>query len=299
MSARVGVAGLGLMGSGIASRMEQRGNLVGVYNRTQSKARAFAKSAFIAKFPMELAGKCDYVITCVTNFGALSDLLFKKGEGLADCDRKGLIVIDCSTILPEQSEYCAKALRAKGIEMLGSPVMGGPAAAASGELVAIVSGKRAIYTKALKVLKIMGKQVFYAGNSDGQANAIKLALNLNIALIAGALSEAITLMKGYGADPSLFLKVLNTTYFRTGMSEKKGPKMVKGDFEPSFHLKNMLKDVELACDLARSAEITIPLTNQAAQLYRAANNSGYSELDYTALCGFLQQVNGISKWKTR
>jgi 3-hydroxyisobutyrate dehydrogenase len=213
--------------------------------------------------------------------------------------KENLIVIDCSTILPTQSEYCARELRSNKIEMLGVPVMGGPAAASSGQLVPIASGKKGVFSKALKILEILGKPVFYAGSKDGQANAIKLGLNLNIALIAGALSEAITLMKGCGADPMLFLKVLNSTYFRTGMSEKKGPKMAKGDFTPSFHLRNMLKDVELATIMAQSFGLTIPLTSQAAQLFRAANNSGYSKLDYTAICGFIQQINGLGKWKSK
>ena len=284
------------MGSGIASRLSDRGVLAGVYNRSPSRARPFRKLA--VKTPAALANRCDFLVTCVTNAGALESVLFGKG-GIVDTSSQNLVVIDCSTILPSQSANCAERLRASGVEMLGSPVMGGPAAAASGGLVPIVAGKKKVFSKALRVLETMGKPVFYAGQKDGSANAIKLALNLNIALIAGALSEAITLVRAYGAEPELFLKVLNSTYFKTGMSENKGPKMIRGDFEPSFHLKNMLKDVELATTLAQSTGVAVPLTSQAGQLYRAANNSGFSDLDYTSICGFLQELNGMGKWKKR
>jgi 3-hydroxyisobutyrate dehydrogenase len=298
LKANVGVAGLGLMGSGIASRLGSIGRLASVYNRNAIKMRPFKHvGAYLATSPKEIANRCDFLVTCVTDFDALRSVLFNERNGVITARNDHLVVLDCSTILPWQSEHCARKLRENGIEMLGSPVMGGPAAAASGELVPIVAGKKKIFSKAIKILEIFGKPVFYAGERDGQANAIKLALNLNIALIAGALSEAITLVRSYGADPLLFLKVLNSTYFKTGMSDRKGPKMVKNDFSPSFHLRNMLKDVELATALAQSTGIAIPLTTQAALMYRAANNSGFSEMDYTAICGFLQKINGLGKWK--
>jgi 3-hydroxyisobutyrate dehydrogenase len=71
--------------------------------------------------------------------------------------------------------------------------------------------------------------------------------------------------------------------------------MIKSDFSPSFHLKNMLKDLELAMDTAQSAGITLPQTALAAQIFRAANNSGFSDQDYTSIYGFLARINGMEK----
>jgi 3-hydroxyisobutyrate dehydrogenase-like beta-hydroxyacid dehydrogenase len=69
--------------------------------------------------------------------------------------------------------------------------------------------------------------------------------------------------------------------------------MAAGDSEPSFHLKNMLKDLELAAGTALVEKITLPQTTLAQQIFRAANNSGYSEMDYTAVCAFLERINGL------
>jgi 3-hydroxyisobutyrate dehydrogenase len=179
--------------------------------------------------------------------------------------------------------------------MLGMPVMGGPSLAETGELVPMVSGSKQAFDKVKSVIEQLGRPVFYVGEKDGAANVIKLALNLNIALIASALSEGITLTRGSGVDPLLFVQVLNSTYFKTGLSEKKGPKMVSGDFEPTFHLKNMLKDLELAASTAHAQKIALPQTALAQQIYRAANNSGLSERDYTAICTFLARINGMEK----
>ncbi|MGI0025580.1 MAG: NAD(P)-dependent oxidoreductase, partial [Nitrososphaera sp.] len=210
-------------------------------------------------------------------------------------ENRNLVLADASTISPSQSSQCARSLRRTGIEMLGMPVMGGPALAESGELVPMVAGNRGAYDKVRTVIEQLGKPVFYIGATDGAANAIKLALNLNIALIASAVSEGITLVRSSGIDPSLFIQVLNSTYFRTGLSEKKGPKMVSGDFQPTFHLKNMLKDLELAAGTAQELKISLPQTLLAQQIFRAANNSGFSEMDYTSICAFLAKINGMDK----
>jgi 3-hydroxyisobutyrate dehydrogenase len=288
---KVSIAGLGLMGSGIAKRLVDSRHIVSVYNRTRSKADQFSNKTTIALSPRELAKDCDLLITVVTDFDAVKDILFGT-KGVIESGNHNLVVANASTISPSQSEYCAQRLRNAGIEMLGIPVMGGPAAAETGELIPIVSGNKQAFEKVRQVIENLGR-IFYVGEKDGSANTVKLALNLNIALIASGLSEGITLVKRAGIDPSIFIEILNSTYFKTGLSERKGPKMVKNDFSPTFHLKNMLKDLELATSTAQGTGITIPQTALAQQIFRAANNMGFSDQDYTSICAFLAKINGF------
>jgi len=290
---RIGVAGLGLMGSGITARLISTGHKVSVYNRSIEKADRFSNSAKVVSSPKELADNCDLVITVVTNFAAVNEVLLGNG-GIVESTNHHVIVADASTISPLQSEHCAKELRMAGVDMLSMPVMGGPAAAETGELVPMVSGSKQAFEKTRHVIEKLGK-TFYVGERDGSANAIKLALNLNIALVASAVSEGITLARGTGVDPSIFVEILNSTYFKTGLSEKKGPKMVNNDYSTTFYLKNMLKDLELANDTAQAVGITLPQTALAQQIFRAANNSGYSDQDYTSVCAFLAKINGMEK----
>ena len=288
---KIGIAGLGLMGSGITKRLINSGHLVSIYNRTHSKAQHFSNEATVALSPRELAEGCDLLITVVTDFDAVKDILFGT-KGVVESGNHNLVVADASTISPSQSEQCAQRLRISGIEMLGIPVMGGPAAAEAGNLVPIVSGNRHAFGKVRQAIETLGR-TFYVGERDGSANTIKLALNLNIALIASALSEGITLVKRAGIDPLIFIEILNSTYFKTSLSEKKGPKMVQSDFSPTFHLKNMLKDLELATSTAQGTGITLPQTALAQQIFRAANNMGFSDQDYTSICAFLTKINGL------
>src|SRR5574338_938581 len=125
---RVGIAGLGLMGSGIANRLLQAGFQLSVYNRSPSKAAQFRSRATICETPAALAKSCEIVVTVVTDFDALQQILLGP-DGVVGGAGKGMVLADVSTISPGQSAYCASLLRSKGIEMLGMPVMGGPAAA--------------------------------------------------------------------------------------------------------------------------------------------------------------------------
>jgi 3-hydroxyisobutyrate dehydrogenase len=288
---KVSIAGLGLMGSGITKRLIDSEHMVSVYNRTRSKADQFSNKAIVALSPRELAEDCDLLITVVTDFDAVKDILFGT-KGVIESGNHNLVVANSSTISPSQSEHCAQRLRTAGIEMLGTPVMGGPAAAETGELIPIVSGNRQAFEKVRQVIEKLGR-IFYVGEKDGSANTVKLALNLNIALIASGLSEGITLVRRAGIDPSIFIEILNSTYFKTGLSERKGPKMVKNDFSPTFHLKNMLKDLELATSAAQGTGVTLPQTALAQQIFRAANNMGFSDQDYTSICAFLAKINGL------
>ena len=291
---KVGVIGLGMMGSRMAIRLLNTGHQISVYNRDMVKARSFAKisGVTILKTPRDVALNCDFILICITDFDALKDVCFGK-NGIVAAHRKQLIIANSSTISPEQSKYCAERLRQKEIDLIGMPVMGGPAAAEKGEIVPIVSGPKAAFLKIKPIIDKLAKSVFYIGEDAGWANVVKLALNLNIALIAGALSEGIILVKAADIKPEIFIEILNATYFATGLSRNKGPKMVKNDFEPSFYLKNMLKDLELTTSTSQSIGISLPLTSVAQQIYRTANNMGYSELDYTALTAFMATTNGL------
>ncbi|MGI0025336.1 MAG: NAD(P)-dependent oxidoreductase, partial [Nitrososphaera sp.] len=123
---RIGMAGLGLMGSGMAARLIGTGNRITVYNRSRARAERFSGTADVASSPKELADGCDFVIVAVTDFYAVQEVLLGD-NGIIRSENRNLVLADASTISPSQSSQCARSLRRTGIEMLGMPVMGGPA----------------------------------------------------------------------------------------------------------------------------------------------------------------------------
>ena len=292
----IGIIGTGLMGSAIAERLIERGFTVYVHNRTKQRSDALVRKGGISiGNPSDLGKKCNYVIISVTDGNAVKEILFGN-NGLIYSNNNQLSIIDTSTVLPEDSIYCANLMKRKGYAMIQAPIMGGPDATRKGDVISIVSGDKKIMEKCRRILTNFSKKIFYAGHRDGAANYLKLGLNLNIALIAISLSESIIFIKKSKIDPTIFLDILNSTYFKTGLSEVKGPKMIRNNFEPKFFLKNMLKDVQLLNECAKRNNASLSFSSLAEQYFRMAANRGYSELDYTAILKLFGEFNNLKSY---
>ena len=292
----IGIIGTGLMGSAIAERLIERGFTVFVHNRTKQRSDSLVRKGGIRiGNPLELGKKCNYVIISVTDGNAVKEILFGN-NGLIYSNNNQLSIIDTSTVLPEDSIYCANLTKRKGYAMIQAPIMGGPDATRKGDVISIVSGDKKTMEKCRRILTNFSKKIFYAGHRDGAANYLKLGLNLNIALIAISLSESIIFIKKSKTNPTVFLNILNSTYFKTGLSEIKGPKMIRNNFEPKFFLKNMLKDVQLLNECAKRNNASLSFSSLAEQYFRMAANRGYSELDYTAILKLFGEFNNLKSY---
>jgi 3-hydroxyisobutyrate dehydrogenase len=292
---KVGIVGTGLMGSQIAERLLEIGYEVFVYNRNKNKARSLIKKGGIwATSSREIGERCKLVILSL-RAGAATKEVCLGSDGLLNYSKGDLVVGNLSTISPTESAEIAQIMKGRKIHFFQMPVMGGPDLARKGELIAILSGEKGCVDRNMKIIRDIARTVFYVGKTDGLANYIKLALNLNIAMIGIALSESLIYIRKAGLDPNIFVEILNSTYFKTSLSEKKGPKMVKNNFEPRFHLRNMLKDLQLLKDSVSTLGISLPFSNLSEEIFSAANKSGYSELDYTAILAFLQDLNRKAK----
>ena len=272
----VGIVGLGMLGPSIAERLLSQGIKINTYNRDKAKLKIFENmGAKTFEDVCSLANESDYIITCVTNFESLKDVFFNR-KGVIHSNNEQLIIADCSTIGPDQSTYCSKLLKEKkGITMLSAPVMGGPSDAKNGQLIAMISGDKKSFKNMHNIFNKISKHVFYLGKNNGIANSVKLALNLNIAIISLALSEGIILAKHSGINPEIYLKIFNLTKLKNGISENKGQKILTEDYTPSFFLKNMLKDLNLVMEISQSLQISLPVTRLSCKLFQAANNYTY------------------------
>ena len=221
---------------------------------------------------------------------AVKQVAFEK-NGIVEGNHEGLVVADMSTVNSLESKKISQQFKKYGINKLDIPVMGGPNVAISGNLVMMASGDKESYEKFKMIFETIASTVFYLGES-GTAHSIKLAMNLQIAMLAIALSEGITLARGAGVDPEIFLKVLNSTYFKTGMSQNKAFKMIKDEFNPTFTLKNLKKDLHTINQTSDALGILLPMSLKAEEIYNDAIKNGFGNLDYT---GILAHIKEISK----
>jgi len=150
-----------------------------------------------ANLPKEIGDACDIVIICVKDYQAVSEVSFSSG-GLTETKNSDLIVVQCSTISPEESSSMADLYSKKHIRMLSVPMLGGITAAERGEIPLVCAGDKITYDTALPVLKDLSNQIFYVGSNHRIASVLKLALNINIALISLALAEVWYLLEEPG-----------------------------------------------------------------------------------------------------
>ena len=287
---KIGLVGTGMLGEAVGLHLMKSGHSLVAYNRTKSKTSNLEKNgAIISDTPKHVAESSELVITCVKDADAVDDVLFAQ-DGIIAGNHDGLVVAEMSTINPSNAMQNSKRLGEEGINSLEIPVMGGPNVAIDGELVLMASGDKNIFDKYKQVFDTIANKTFFLGKS-GSAHSIKIAMNLQISLLALALSEGITLTKKAGFDPEKFLEILNSTYFKTGMSENKAHKMIRDEFEPTFTLKNLKKDLGIITDTAKDFGAVLPMAERANKIYADAVEAGFGEIDYTGILAYIKKLS--------
>ena len=287
---KIGLIGTGMLGEAVGLHLLKSGFSLCVYNRTKSKTKSLEENgAIISDTPKHLAQSSELIITCVKDGDAAKQILFGQ-DGIVAGKHDGLAVAEMSTISPNSAIQNSKRLNEEKISSLETPVMGGPNVAIDGKLVLMASGDRDVFDKYKQVFDTIANKTFFLGKS-GSAHSIKIAMNLQISLLALALAEGITLTKKAGFDPEKFLEILNSTYFKTGMSENKAHKMIRNEFEPTFTLKNLKKDLEIITAAAKDFGAVLPMAERANEIYAEAVEAGFGEIDYTGILAYIKKLS--------
>jgi len=286
---KIGLIGTGMLGNAVGLHLLESGHELIVYNRTKEKTSELKNhGAKVVDFPKDVASLSELVIICVKDAAAVKEVSFGH-DGIVQWNHENLVVADMSTINPNETKKISKQFKESGITLLEIPVMGGPNVAIKGGLVLMASGNEEVFNRHKKVFETIAKQIFFLGQS-GVAHSVKLVMNIQIAMLALAISEGITLARASSIDPETFLKILNSTYFKTGMSENKAYKMINDKFEPTFTLNNLKKDLNTINEAAKSFGVTLPMSIRAEEIYQKAVENGFGDLDYTGILAYLKQA---------
>ncbi len=290
---RLGFIGLGKMGSALAIRAVQSGyNVIG-YNRTRSKLEELKDRIDVAPHINDVCEGSDIILVSVTDDAADEDVTLGN-HGISDYIKPNKLIIDLSTISPMESRYINEKLKRKGVHRIEVPVIGGPSKAMRGELIALVGGERERYEEQMDLIRTFAHRTFYIGDI-GSAQTIKLAFNLLVAGYAEILGESLAMVKKGDIDPRLFINVLNVSTYKTEFSETKGVKMVAENYEPTFYLKHMKKDLGLLNKVANEYNIYMPIMSALWTAYTGAVNQDLGDEDFSAIFQYLQKVNNIKK----
>jgi 3-hydroxyisobutyrate dehydrogenase-like beta-hydroxyacid dehydrogenase len=258
---RIGFAGLGLMGEGMAKNFHSKGYPLTVWNRTAERANALvAAGAGRAATPRALAEAADVVVTCVADPVALEHVALGEGGLLAGA-RPGTVWIDTSTIGAAASVRMAGFAVERGLRYLEAPVTGSKLGAQNGTLVVMTGGPRELHHACEPVIGAFAAKIIYCGEV-GAASIVKLVGNTIISFMLEGLAEGATLAQRAGVSLETVLEVVQASGFASPYWGFKGGAMLRRDFETHFSLDLLHKDQALM--LAEAGSRSVPLPGLAA-----------------------------------
>ena len=285
---RVGFIGLGNMGLPMASNLLKAGIEINAFDLSTDALRKAEDLGMITKTSvLEVLEDIDALITMLPNNVAVENIFLK--ENLLAEINKNVIIIESSTISPQVSKNVSKKAADMDIAMLDAPVSGGVKGAELGTLTFIVGGNDDHLKKVTPLFEIMGDKTFYAGRS-GSGQIAKLCNNMLLAIHMCGTAKTIAMGVNNGLDPTILSEIMKNSSGGNWSLEKYNPfpgvmKEVpaSNDYSGGFLNSLMLKDLNLAEELATQSESNTPLGKLAKEIYEELNNQGFENLDFSSV----------------
>ncbi|MBM3573670.1 MAG: NAD(P)-dependent oxidoreductase [Alphaproteobacteria bacterium] len=282
--------GLGVMGYPMAGHLARAGHRMTVYNRTDTKAEAWAKEhkGKSAKTPAEAAKGADIVLACVGNDDDLRSVVYGDNGAFAGM-AKNSIFVDHTTASAEVAREIEAAGAKLGIGALDAPVSGGQAGAQNGKLTIMVGGTAATYAKAEAVMACYARAVTHMGES-GAGQLTKMVNQICIAGLVQGLAEGLNFAMRAGLDAKRVVDVISKGAAQSWQMENRGSTMIDGKFDFGFAVDWMRKDLGICMAEAKRNGALLPATALVDQFYAHVQRRGGGRWDTSSLIHLLANV---------
>ena len=297
MAQTVAFIGLGNMGGPMAGNLVKAGYKVNAFDLAEpAKKHAQELGCSISNTPAEAVQGADFIVTMLPSGPIVESVMIDK-DALLDKINKGALVIDCSTVGPENSRRVAAEATKRGVRFVDAPVSGGTAGAAAGTLAFMCGGPAEDFAAAKVVLEKMGSNIFHAGDY-GAGSVAKICNNMLLAIHMIGTAEALQLGINNGLDPKVLSGIMLKSSGANWSLEKYNP--VPGvmesvpaskDYSGGFMVKLMQKDLGLANTAARLSNSSIPFGALASNLFAVHAKSGKEvvDLDFSSIIKLFEQ----------
>jgi len=289
---KVGIAGLGRMGSALAGRLVDQQCDLAVWNRSATPLKEPLASAVTrVEAPAALWDHCDIVVTSLKDDHALLDVYLGAG-GLLCPKAEGKIAIDTSTVLPATVRRLSDKGKAYGCHVLDSPVLGTSTPARSGQLIAMVGGDEQAVECVRPLLQKLTRKICYLGPS-GSGAAMKLSVNIPMSAYWAALSDSLALAVHHGIAPQEVIDILADSPAALAQLRLKRGVLAGTDRQVGFSIDGVIKDLNVIRAAAGQA-LTLPVVEATAQTYRSASKTGAGAEDVAAVALFRSAAPTVS-----
>lgn len=289
----IGCIGLGTMGKPIATHLLKSGFTVHGYARRPSffdkdGADLIALGMGIAASPAELASRADVVITNVLSGADVADVVLDRNDAVIHGAKAGLIVMDHSTIAPQQAQDIHQRLRAQQIRFVDAPVSGGGAGAKAGTLVSMLGGEPEDIASLSPVLGCYTNGYRHIGVS-GHGQVAKLCNQIAQVVTIFGVAEAMRFAAIHHADQNAVLDVMSQGFASSKMLELMAPKMISEDFSPGMESRLHAKDMGIALAAVQKHDENLPATALVSGLLDAVQEAGWQNKDTSVLYDYLKK----------
>lgn len=293
MSQRVGLVGLGIMGSAYAAHLIDAGFPTAGYDPdTAALERYRARGGRSAASPREVAAQSDAVLLALSSVAAVETAVFGE-QGIAGGVSRGTVVLDAGTFRLELKERVREGLEARGAIVLDTPVSGTGSQAQTKDLVFFASGERAAFERVRPVLEALARDVRYVGRF-GDGSRLKYIANLLVTIHNLSTAEAIVLGQRAGIEPQTLLEVLGNSAATSRMLQIRGPMMAAHRYEPAtMRLEVYQKDIEIIDAFAKALACPTPLFSASIPYYTRAISEGRGKQDTAAIVSVLRENAGL------
>jgi 3-hydroxyisobutyrate dehydrogenase-like beta-hydroxyacid dehydrogenase len=289
----IGVVGLGHMGGAMAARLLAADHVVLGTRRSRAEAEdLIGQGLGWRDTPREVAQESDVLITSLPGDDTLAAVA-AGADGVLAGLRTGSTWLEMSTVSPRASQFQAGRAEAKGVALLDAPVSGSVPQVRTGTLTIMVGGDDAAFRRVEPVLRELGTPTLVGSN--GQGLAVKLAVNISLAVQMLAFAEGLLLAERSGVDREVALRVMAGSAIGSPMLKARAPLVFHLPDDAWFSLGLMRKDIELARDLARFHEVPLPTADRADEVLLRARALGYDDRDIAALYEVLGRLPGLDR----
>jgi 3-hydroxyisobutyrate dehydrogenase len=293
MPEQVGFVGLGIMGSGMARNLLEKGHDVMVWNRTPSRMEPLVAAGAVAGVsPADVARRCQVVMMCVSDTPDVDSVLSSEG-GLLEGLSEGSLVVDHSTISPAGTMWFSEEVAGRGAAWVDAPVSGGSEGAQRGTLSIMVGGADGDVARARPFMEAFGTTITHVG-PVGSGQRVKIVNQILVVVTQLAVSEALLFAQASGLDLEATLEAVKGGAAGSWMLANRGPQMIRRDWRPGFTIDLQQKDLRLALQAADAVGSPMPGTGLVFQLYRALQHEGLGDEGNHALVKALEKMSGIA-----
>ena len=291
----VGFIGLGRMGGPMARNLARAGYAVHVFDVDPAAIARMAASGGVTahRSPREVATQAPIVFTALPN-NEIVTRAYLGDAGILAGARPGTISCDCSTVSPEVSRHIQAEAQSRSVTHLDTPMLGSSPQAESGEVFFMVGGDAEALRRVQPMLDVIGRLTMHVGPS-GMGNRIKLLHNALGAVTAVAVAESLALCVRLGVDPRTYHDVVcqggGQAYSR--YFDGRGRRIIDGNYDPTFTVELMQKDVALAADMAGESLAHMPMLRETLAAYTEARHAGWAGEDFSGVTHVVEQRFGL------